>query len=106
MNDQLLRFDKNQKYLVLDTETEGLNLVKSRPYQVSWIIAQGDRVLEKNDRYLWWSDLQMSEGAVPASNLAACRATQHTAPCLSARFHRCLQRRIATTVPRYLAKLS
>ena len=50
MNDQLLRFDKNQKYLVLDTETEGLNLVKSRPYQVSWIIAQGDRVLEKNDR--------------------------------------------------------
>jgi DNA polymerase III epsilon subunit-like protein len=64
MNDQLLRFDKNQRYLVLDTETEGLNLVKSRPYQVSWIIAQGDRVLEKNDRYLWWSDLQMSEGAV------------------------------------------
>ena len=63
MNDQLLRFDKNQKYLVLDTETEGLNLVKSRPYQVSWIIAQGDRVLEKNDRYIWWDDLQMSEGA-------------------------------------------
>ncbi len=63
MNDQLLRFDKNQKYLVLDTETEGLNLVKSRPYQVSWIIAQGDRVLEKNDRYLWWSNLKVSEGA-------------------------------------------
>lgn len=63
MNDQLLRFDKKQKYLILDTETEGLNLIKSRPYQVSWIIAQGDRVLEKNDRYIWWSDLKMSAGA-------------------------------------------
>lgn len=63
MNDQLLRFDKKQKYLVLDTETEGLNLIKSRPYQVSWIIAQGDDILEKNDRYIWWDDLQMSEGA-------------------------------------------
>ncbi len=63
MNDQLLRFDKKQKYLVLDTETEGLNLIKSKPYQVSWIIAQGDTILEKNNRYIWWEDLNMSEDA-------------------------------------------
>ena len=63
MNDQLLRFDKKQKYLVLDTETEGLNLIKSRPYQISWIIAQGDNILEKNDRHIWWDDLHMSEDA-------------------------------------------
>jgi len=63
MNDQLLRFDKKQKYLVLDTETEGLNLLKSKPFQVSWVIAQGGRILEKNDRYLFWPDLNMSEGA-------------------------------------------
>ena len=63
MNEQLLRFDKKQKYLVLDTETEGLNLVKSKPYQVSWIIAQGDQIIQKNDRYLWWEDLQVSEEA-------------------------------------------
>ena len=50
----------NQKYLVFDTETEGLNLHSSRTWQVSWLICQGDRVLKENDRYINQKDLQIN----------------------------------------------
>ncbi len=50
----------NQKYLVFDTETEGLNLHSSRTWQVSWLICQGDRVLKENDRYISHKDLQIN----------------------------------------------
>lgn len=50
----------NQKYLVFDTETEGLNLHSSRTWQVSWLICQGDRVLKENDRYINHNDLQIN----------------------------------------------
>ncbi len=39
--DDLLRFNFNQKYIVIDCETEGLNLINSRPWQVSWFTAKG-----------------------------------------------------------------
>lgn len=51
MDESLLRFDKKQKYLVFDTETEGLNLIKSRPWQVAWLVVEGDRILEKHDMF-------------------------------------------------------
>ena len=59
----LLRFNKNQKWLVWDMETEGLNLFNSRPWQLSYLLCQGDQILEKHDRFLWWPDLNISEGA-------------------------------------------
>ena len=61
--EDLLRFNFNQNYLILDTETEGLNLVSTRPWQVSWITAKGKSITSKNDRYLLWNDLKMSDGA-------------------------------------------
>ena len=63
MNESLLRFDRNQKYLVFDTETEGLNLINSRPWQVAWIVTQGDKVLEEHDVYVGWVDLEVSKDA-------------------------------------------
>jgi DNA polymerase III epsilon subunit-like protein len=63
MQSNLLRFQKNQKYLIFDTETESLNLFKSRPWQISWVVAEGDRVLKHEDRFLFWEDLKMSDGA-------------------------------------------
>jgi len=51
----------NQKYLVFDTETEGLNLHSSRPWQVSWLICQGDKIIQKHDRYISHKDLQISD---------------------------------------------
>jgi len=61
--DNLLRFNFNQKYLVIDTETEGLNLINSRPWQVSWFTAKGKHIERKNDRFLKWSDFKISDGA-------------------------------------------
>jgi len=63
MQDNLLRFKKDQKYLVFDTETESLNLVNSRPWQISWAIAQGDKILKHEDRFVYWDNLKMSDGA-------------------------------------------
>jgi DNA polymerase III alpha subunit (gram-positive type) len=63
MQDNLLRFKKNQKYLIFDTETESLNLVNSRPWQISWAIAQGDKIIKHEDRFVFWEDLKMSDGA-------------------------------------------
>lgn len=61
--EDLLRFNYKQKYLILDTETEGLNLLNSRPWQVSWITAQGTYVQKKYDRFAKWNDLNISEDA-------------------------------------------
>lgn len=63
MKENLLRFNKKQRYLIFDTETEGLNLINSRPWQVAWILAEGDKVLEKHDLYIKWEDLNISDEA-------------------------------------------
>jgi DNA polymerase III alpha subunit (gram-positive type) len=63
MKEELLRFQKNQKYLIVDTETEGLNLVNSRPWQCAWIATQGKNIVEKNNRFIQWDNLNVSEGA-------------------------------------------
>jgi len=63
MHESLLRFNKKQRYVVFDTETEGLNLVTSRPWQVAWLLVEGNNVIEKNDFYIHWPNLNVSEGA-------------------------------------------
>jgi DNA polymerase III epsilon subunit-like protein len=63
MRSELLRFKNKQKYLIFDVETEGLNLVKSRPWQIAWIVAEGKNIISKNDRFIKWDDLKVSEGA-------------------------------------------
>ena len=63
MNDNLLRYDRKQKYIIFDTETEGLNLIKSKPWQVAWIVAEGNRVIKKYDKLIRWDDLKVSKDA-------------------------------------------
>jgi DNA polymerase III epsilon subunit-like protein len=70
MKDDLLRFNKQQKYIIFDTETEGLNLVHSKPWQIAWIVAQGDNILEKFDIYIKWEDLKVSEGAAKVTGFS------------------------------------
>jgi DNA polymerase III epsilon subunit-like protein len=62
MND-LLRFNYDQKYLVVDTETDGLNLVNTKPWQISWITAKGKQIKSKHDHFLKWDELNVSAGA-------------------------------------------
>ena len=63
MKSELLRFDYQQKYVIFDAETEGLNLVNSKPWQMAWIVAQGDKILEKFDINIKWDNLIVSDGA-------------------------------------------
>lgn len=59
----LLRHNKRKKYVPFDLETEGLNLLDSRPWQCSWLLCQGEEVLEEHDRFIWWDDLRISREA-------------------------------------------
>ena len=44
MTNSLLRFKTNQKYIVFDFETEGLNLRYSKPWQLGFIVAQNKKL--------------------------------------------------------------
>ena len=59
----LLRFNKNQNYIVLDTETEGLNLTSSKPWQASWIICRGSNIISEHDYFIRWEDINVSADA-------------------------------------------
>ena len=50
--EDLLRFKFDQRYVVFDTETEGLNLVSSKPWQLAWIEAKGKKITKKQNRFL------------------------------------------------------
>lgn len=58
-----LNFKKDQKFVFIDFETEGLNLCNTKPFQLSWIVADRNNILEQNDEFIYFSDLNMSEGA-------------------------------------------
>ena len=63
MVEENLFFNSSQKYVVLDTETNSLNLVSTLPFEVSWIVADKYSVVEKYDEFLLWKDFKMSSGA-------------------------------------------
>lgn len=63
LGQELLRFKPNQKYLIFDLETEGLNLGFSRPYQIAYITFTLDDILKVKEDAILWSDLKMSPGA-------------------------------------------
>ena len=63
MNNDLLRYNRKQKYIIFDTETEGLNLVKSKPWQAAWIVAEGNKIIKKYDKLIKWDDLNVSKDA-------------------------------------------
>jgi DNA polymerase III alpha subunit (gram-positive type) len=59
----LLRFS-NRKLMVLDTETNGLNLQHATlPFQVSYMVADRYKTHSTHDYYLKWPDYQMSKRA-------------------------------------------
>lgn len=65
MREDLLRFNKRQKYLVFDFETCNLNLTSTdnKPWQLAFLVYEGDKLKESCDYYVHWDDLKMSEGA-------------------------------------------
>lgn len=59
MQENLLRYDFNKKYIVLDWETNGLNLLSTLPWQLGFIICQGKSVKQEFERKIWWPDYEM-----------------------------------------------
>lgn len=65
MKENLLRFDKKQKYVVFDFETCSLNLAspENKPWQLAFMAYEGDKLIESADYYIHWDDLKLSDGA-------------------------------------------
>lgn len=61
----MLRFNKDQKYICFDFETCHLNLLddSNKPWQLSYLIAQGNNIIKESDNYIYWQDLNISEDA-------------------------------------------
>jgi DNA polymerase III epsilon subunit-like protein len=65
MNSNLLRFNKDKKFLVFDYETCSLNLSSpdNKPWQLAFLVCSHKEVEERHDFYLKWDDLKISDGA-------------------------------------------
>mgnify|MGYP003624792749 FL=1 len=60
-NKDLLRYKKDQTYVVFDTETEGLNLLYSRPWQVAYGVYRNGKLIEESDRLVYWDNLDIPD---------------------------------------------
>ncbi len=65
MNENLLRFNKKQKYLFFDFETCCLNLgsLDNKPWQLGFIVIENGKIKVKRDHWIFWSNLKMSDAA-------------------------------------------
>lgn len=53
----------NQKFVIFDIESESLNTVKQKPWQLSYLVCQGGEIRKEVDDYIYWPDLNVSEEA-------------------------------------------
>jgi DNA polymerase III epsilon subunit-like protein len=65
MNENLLRFNKKQKYIFFDFETCCLNLgsLDNKPWQLGFIVINDGKVVKKKDYWIHWPDLKMTDAA-------------------------------------------
>lgn len=72
MNENLLRFKKDQKFLVFDYETCNLNLssLENKPWQIGFILLKGSKVINKYDLLIGWDDLNISSDAARITNFS------------------------------------
>lgn len=65
MKEELLRFNNRQKFMVFDFETCNLNLCskENKPWQVGFIICQGDKIQKEHDFLIKWDNLNISADA-------------------------------------------
>lgn len=65
MSKDLLRFKKDQKYLIFDFETCGLNLgsLRNKPWQLAFITIEDGKISNQCDYWLKWEGIEVSEGA-------------------------------------------
>lgn len=54
---------QDKRIILFDTETEGLNLRGSRPWQIAWVEMKNGEVINKEMHYLAWDNLNVSKEA-------------------------------------------
>lgn len=64
----MLAYD--QKYILFDTETEGLNLGYSRPWELSYLEGQGRKVVKSKQIYIDIPDLELSQTVIRLTNFS------------------------------------
>lgn len=68
LDEELFRFRQDSlvkplKYLIVDVETESVNLAYSRPWQLSFIVIENNKIKLEVNKYIKIHDLNVSEGA-------------------------------------------
>lgn len=65
IGDNLLRFNKEQKYICLDSETCNLNLLdlNNAPWEWAWNVCTLEKVLERHQYYINWPTINISNQA-------------------------------------------
>ena len=70
MKEDLLRFNNRQKFVVFDFETCSLNLASknNKPWQLAYIVYQGDKKIEEHNYFIKWENLPISDEAKKITN--------------------------------------
>jgi DNA polymerase III epsilon subunit-like protein len=58
-----LRYNNNQLFVLPDSETTGLNLLYSLPWQLGYCIFSLKENISEKKRYIWWPNLRVSSDA-------------------------------------------
>lgn len=61
MNDPLLRFKNQQKYIIWDVETNSLALNGTVPWQLGYITRQGKKQTGEFERKIYWDQYEISD---------------------------------------------
>lgn len=54
---------KEKQFLIFDFETENLNLRHNKPWQLFFLITQGETIIKQEKHYLKWTNLDVSKDA-------------------------------------------
>lgn len=58
----------NQTFIIKDYETENLSLVNQRPWQLSYLVCRGGKIVDEVDDYIYIPDLNISIDAQRITN--------------------------------------
>lgn len=61
MTENLLRYNFSQKYLVFDCETNSLNTITTRVWQLGFLTAQGKKITNEFERKIYWQDFEIDD---------------------------------------------
>lgn len=64
----LLRYNKEQIFLIWDTESTGLNLFYDRPWQLAWILFRDNEILDRQNYYIHLDNFHISPDAARISH--------------------------------------